>query len=167
MPVVGDGCWWVAMAVFCDAMRAIYLRVTLPWTRQAAARWSRQEPTRVRRVTGLVRDDDIQYTHSRATHCRGWWWCSQAYRRVLGEAWGADAENDSRAQRNTEKVDPSTNRRSVCEGTAMLRLMLQPGVVMGGRCRAWCGENGSEEAADASEGRRGRAVQRSSCQAVR
>lgn len=34
----------------------------------------------------------------------------QACRRVLDEAWG-DAENDSRAQRNTEEVDPSTNRR--------------------------------------------------------
>jgi hypothetical protein len=34
----------------------------------------------------------------------------QACWRVLGEAWG-DAENDSRARRNTEKVDPSTKRR--------------------------------------------------------
>jgi hypothetical protein len=43
-----------------------------------------------------------------------------AYPRVLGEAWGADAENDSRALRNTEKVDPSTNRRRVCNAAAML-----------------------------------------------
>jgi hypothetical protein len=35
------------------------------------------------------------------------------------------------------------------------------------RGRAWSGADGSEEAADASEERRGRAVQRSSCQARR
>jgi hypothetical protein len=40
---------------------------------------------------------------------------------VVGKAWGAEAENDSRAQRNTKKVDPSTNRRGASEAT-MLRL---------------------------------------------
>jgi hypothetical protein len=57
-------------------------------------------------------------------------WCSRASKCVLGEAWG-DAENDSRAQRNTEKVDPSTNRRtSVKEMTILRRMMLRPLVEM-------------------------------------
>jgi hypothetical protein len=47
----------------------------------------------------------------------------QACWRVLGEAWG-DAENDSRAQRNTEKVDPSTNRRRSVKRMTILRLMM-------------------------------------------
>lgn len=58
--------------------------------------------------------------------------CSQAWRRVLGEAWGADAENDSRAQRNTNKVDPSTNRRRVSDATMVL-VMRRPFSEMGRR----------------------------------
>jgi len=55
---------------------------------------------------------------------------ARAYLEV--QAWGEKAENDSRAQRNTKKVDPSTNRRSVCNAT-MLRLVMRPGAVMVGR----------------------------------
>lgn len=63
-------------------------------------------------------------------------------------------------------VDPSTNRQSASDVT-MLRLMLRPRVEMESQDAKPGGEDGSEEATDASEERRGRAVQRSSCQARR
>ena len=65
-------------------------------------------------VTEQVRDESTK-TITKADVLARLACCSQDRRRVMGYAWGANAENDSRAQRNTEKVDPSTNRRSVSE----------------------------------------------------
>tara|TARA_R110002003_G_scaffold9_26_gene614 strand:+ start:9928 stop:10188 length:261 start_codon:yes stop_codon:yes gene_type:complete len=69
---------------------------------------------------------------------------------------GKDAENDSSAQRNTEKVDPSTNRLIVRDAI-LLRLMMRPLVVMGRRDAKPGVEKQREGALGASEERRGRA----------
>lgn len=59
--------------------------------------------------------------------------CTQAFRRAMGAAWGAEAENDSRALRNTKKVDPSTNRRRASDGAMVVVVVLRAGSGM--RCR--------------------------------
>ena len=100
-------------------------------TRQLVAVKTAQWAATRRAVTERVRDESTK-TFTKADVLARLACCSQDRRRVMGEAWGADAENDSRAQRNTKKVDPSTNRRRVSDGTMML-VMLRPGSEMG--CR--------------------------------
>jgi hypothetical protein len=48
---------------------------------------------------------------------------------LAGTGVGTERGERQQGARNTEKVDPSTNRRSVCNAT-VLRLVMRPGVVM-------------------------------------
>jgi hypothetical protein len=53
---------------------------------------------------------------------------------LAGTGVGTERGERQQGARNTEKVDPSTNRRNVCNAT-MVRLVMRPGVVMRDRER--------------------------------
>jgi hypothetical protein len=145
------------MTEVCDD----YLRAANCSGRDSRPQDVRTNAGSVRQVTARVRESNVA-CQWRASYYGGWWWCC----RPAGGCWARRGE--TRRTTAGRRGTPRRWTRARKDEEAEMRQCGGEWAARRGdeeRDAEPVGEDGGGEAADASEGRRGRAVQRSSCRA--